>query len=181
MNQNEYNLISWSLCDFCGVHILLMQNGIAIHMLTEKKYPLSQEMISKMLSKRLEVDQESTQAYELLKFIRSQVKKEIHDLNFRGSFDFIRLYDEVRARTLACALRNFDLEVMEFENTQNNDLAKLPMLKLGEYEMWEIRIKQHQPKVVQSTTTKMTVPVLTIEEKDYVNRNDVKASEVYSS
>ncbi|GJY83377.1 hypothetical protein Tco_0496753 [Tanacetum coccineum] len=73
MNQNEYNLISWSLCDFCGVHILLMQNGIAIHMLTEKKYPLSQEMISKMLSKRLEVDQESTQAYELLKFIRSQV------------------------------------------------------------------------------------------------------------
>ncbi|GJY40681.1 hypothetical protein Tco_0427951 [Tanacetum coccineum] len=75
MNQNEYNLISWSLCDFYGVHILLMQNGIAIHMLTEKKYPLSQEMISKMLSKRLEVDQESTQAYELLKFIRSQVKK----------------------------------------------------------------------------------------------------------
>ncbi|GJV87099.1 hypothetical protein Tco_1531037 [Tanacetum coccineum] len=72
MNQNEYNLISWSLCDFCGVHILLMQNGIAIHMLTEKKYPLSQEMISKMLSKRLEVDQESTQAYELLKFTRSQ-------------------------------------------------------------------------------------------------------------
>ncbi|GJT93069.1 hypothetical protein Tco_1081914 [Tanacetum coccineum] len=41
----------------------------------------------------------------------------------------------------ACALRNFDLEVMEFENTQNNALAKLPMLKLGEYEMWEIRIK----------------------------------------
>ncbi|GJS64401.1 hypothetical protein Tco_0678965 [Tanacetum coccineum] len=75
MNQNEYNLISWSLCDLCGVHILLMQNGIAIHMLTEKKYPLSQEMISKMLSKRLVVDQESTQAYELLKFISSQVKK----------------------------------------------------------------------------------------------------------
>ncbi|GJZ82639.1 hypothetical protein Tco_0647812 [Tanacetum coccineum] len=75
MNQNEYNLISWNLCDFCGVHILLMQNGIAIHMLTEKKYPLSQEMLSKMLSKRLEVDHESTQAYELLKFIRSQVQK----------------------------------------------------------------------------------------------------------
>ncbi|GJW29394.1 hypothetical protein Tco_0046269 [Tanacetum coccineum] len=42
----------------------------------------------------------------------------------------------------ACALRNFDLEVMELKNTQNNALAKLPMLKLGEYEMWEIRIKQ---------------------------------------
>ncbi|GJT86462.1 putative ribonuclease H-like domain-containing protein [Tanacetum coccineum] len=74
-NQHEYNLISWSLCDFCGIHILLMQNGIAIHMMTEKKYPLSQEMISKMLNKRLGVDHESTQAYELLKFIRLQVQK----------------------------------------------------------------------------------------------------------
>ncbi|GJX43718.1 hypothetical protein Tco_0260394 [Tanacetum coccineum] len=42
-NQHEYNLISWSLCDLCGVHNLLMQNGIAVHMLTEKKYPLTLE------------------------------------------------------------------------------------------------------------------------------------------
>ncbi|GKC12375.1 hypothetical protein Tco_1009157 [Tanacetum coccineum] len=51
------------------------RNGIAIHMLTEKKYPLSKEMLSKMLSKRLEVDHESSQAFELLRFIRSQVQK----------------------------------------------------------------------------------------------------------
>ncbi|GJR88725.1 retrovirus-related pol polyprotein from transposon TNT 1-94 [Tanacetum coccineum] len=70
LKPEGYDLI---LCDFYGVHILLMENGIAIHMLTEKKYPLSQEMISKMPSKRLEVDQKSRQAYELLKFIRSQV------------------------------------------------------------------------------------------------------------
>ncbi|GJQ93782.1 hypothetical protein Tco_0004921 [Tanacetum coccineum] len=55
-DQHEYNLISWRLCDFYGIHILLMENGLAIHMLTEKKYPLSQEMISKMLKKKLEVD-----------------------------------------------------------------------------------------------------------------------------
>ncbi|GJX12137.1 hypothetical protein Tco_0201996 [Tanacetum coccineum] len=65
-SQHEYNLISWRLCDFCGIHILLMENGLAIHMLTEKKYPLSQEMISKMLKKKLEVDHESSQAIELL-------------------------------------------------------------------------------------------------------------------
>ncbi|GKB44134.1 putative ribonuclease H-like domain-containing protein [Tanacetum coccineum] len=103
-NQHEYN------------------NGIAIHMLTEKKYPLSQEMISKMLKKKLEVDHESSQAFELLRIDQGV-----------GSTSGIR----------ACALRNFDLEVMELENTQNNALAKLPMLKLGEYEMWEIRIKQY--------------------------------------
>ncbi|GJY50609.1 ribonuclease H-like domain, reverse transcriptase, RNA-dependent DNA polymerase, partial [Tanacetum coccineum] len=74
-SQHEYNLISWRLCDFCGIHILLMENGLAIHMLTEKKYPLSQEMISKMLKKKLEVDHESSQAIELLRFIKSQVQK----------------------------------------------------------------------------------------------------------
>ncbi|GJT59103.1 hypothetical protein Tco_1002636 [Tanacetum coccineum] len=66
-DQHEYNLLSWRLHDFCGVHILLMSNGLAIHMLTEKKYPLSQEMLSKMLSTRLEVDHESSQAFELLR------------------------------------------------------------------------------------------------------------------
>ncbi|GJU23281.1 hypothetical protein Tco_1156623 [Tanacetum coccineum] len=74
-DQHESNLISWRLCDFCGIHILLMENGLAIHMLTEKKYPLSQEMISKMLNKKLEVDHESSQVIKLLRFIRSQVHK----------------------------------------------------------------------------------------------------------
>ncbi|GKE03131.1 hypothetical protein Tco_1391114 [Tanacetum coccineum] len=87
---------------------------------------------------------------------------------------------------------------MELENTQNNALAKLPMLKLGEYEMWEIRIKQYFQiqdyalwEVIEngnswvpipvttpsetgtSTATKMTVPS-TIEEKT-CKKNDVKA------
>ncbi|GJS03450.1 ribonuclease H-like domain-containing protein [Tanacetum coccineum] len=97
----------------------------------------------------------------------------------------------------ACALRNFNLEVMELENSQNNALAKLPMLKLGEYEMWEIRIKQYfqiqdyalweviengnswvpipvtAPESGPSTALKMTVPS-TAEEK-ICKKNDVKA------
>ncbi|GKD03463.1 putative ribonuclease H-like domain-containing protein, partial [Tanacetum coccineum] len=36
---------------------------------------------------------------------------------------------------------NIEAGKMELENSQNNSLAKLPILKLGEYEMWEIRIK----------------------------------------
>ncbi|GJW24984.1 ribonuclease H-like domain-containing protein [Tanacetum coccineum] len=86
---------------------------------------------------------------------------------------------------------------MELENTQNNALAKLPMLKLGEYEMWEIRIKQYfqiqdyalweviengnswipipvtAPESGPSTALKMTVPS-TAEEK-ICKKNDVKA------
>ncbi|GJZ18348.1 ribonuclease H-like domain-containing protein [Tanacetum coccineum] len=41
------------------------------------------------------------------------------------------------------ALRNFDLEDMEFESANSGTTAKLPILKLGEYEMWVIRIKQY--------------------------------------
>ncbi|GKC96494.1 hypothetical protein Tco_1161936 [Tanacetum coccineum] len=40
-NQHEYNLISWRLFDSCGIHILLMNNGIAIYMMIENKYPLT--------------------------------------------------------------------------------------------------------------------------------------------
>ncbi|GJW95992.1 hypothetical protein Tco_0177800 [Tanacetum coccineum] len=66
-NQHEYNLINWRLFDSCGIHILLMNNGIAIHMLIEKKYPLTQEMLPKMLSRKLEVDHENEMAFELLR------------------------------------------------------------------------------------------------------------------
>ncbi|GJX16335.1 hypothetical protein Tco_0217167 [Tanacetum coccineum] len=48
---------------------------IKIHMVTEKKYPLSQELLSKMLSKKLEVDHESSQALHIKEFIRSQEKE----------------------------------------------------------------------------------------------------------
>ncbi|GJU37549.1 hypothetical protein Tco_1185903 [Tanacetum coccineum] len=85
---------------------------------------------------------------------------------------------------------------MELENSQNNALAKLPMLKLGEYEMWEIRIKQYfqiqdyalweviengnswvpipvtAPESGPSTALKMTVPSTT--EEKICKKNDVK-------
>ncbi|GJV51152.1 ribonuclease H-like domain-containing protein [Tanacetum coccineum] len=95
------------------------------------------------------------------------------------------------------ALRNFDLKDMEFESTNSGSTAKLPILKLGEYEMWVIRIKQYFQiqdyalweviengdswvSVSQTTqengtsVTKISIPV-TAEEKTN-KKNDVKAS-----
>ncbi|GJS49973.1 hypothetical protein Tco_0600094 [Tanacetum coccineum] len=46
-DQHEYNLLSWRLCDFCGIHILLMDNGLAIHMLTEKEVSLKPRDVDK--------------------------------------------------------------------------------------------------------------------------------------
>ncbi|GJS68051.1 hypothetical protein Tco_0682616 [Tanacetum coccineum] len=87
-------------------------------------------------------------------------------------------------------------EDMEFESTNSGTTAKLPILKLGEYEMWVIRIKQYFQiqdyalweviengdswvSVLQTTqengtsVTKMYIPV-TAEEKTN-KKNDVKA------
>ncbi|GJV81662.1 hypothetical protein Tco_1517532 [Tanacetum coccineum] len=41
----------------------------------KKTYPLTQEMLSRMLSGKLEVDNESEMAFELLRFTRSQIEK----------------------------------------------------------------------------------------------------------
>ncbi|GJS05118.1 putative ribonuclease H-like domain-containing protein [Tanacetum coccineum] len=94
------------------------------------------------------------------------------------------------------ALRNFDLEDMELESTNSGPTVKLPILKLGEYEMWVIRIKQYfqiqdyalweviengdswvsVPQTTQengTSVTKMSIPV-TAEEKTN-KKNDVKA------
>ncbi|GJW67886.1 putative ribonuclease H-like domain-containing protein [Tanacetum coccineum] len=61
------------------------------------------------------------------------------------------------------ALRNFDLEDMEFESTNSGTTAKLPILKLGEYEIWENG----------TSVAKMSIHV-TVEEKTN-KKNDVKA------
>ncbi|GJR91441.1 putative ribonuclease H-like domain-containing protein [Tanacetum coccineum] len=57
-----------------------------------------------------------------------------------------------------------EVKVIEFESAQSNTISKLPILKLGEYEMWVIRIKQF---------FQILVPV-TAEEKTN-KKNDVKA------
>ncbi|GKD52438.1 hypothetical protein Tco_1281414, partial [Tanacetum coccineum] len=63
---------SWRLFDSCGIHVLLMDTGVAIHMMVENKYPLTQEMLLRMLNRRLEVDHESTMAFKFIRFIKAE-------------------------------------------------------------------------------------------------------------
>ncbi|GJY05676.1 hypothetical protein Tco_0371616 [Tanacetum coccineum] len=63
--QQDYTLISWRSFDLCGIYVLIMNTGIAIHILVEKTYPLIQEMLSRMLSRKLEVDNEREDCWEL--------------------------------------------------------------------------------------------------------------------
>ncbi|GJW87782.1 hypothetical protein Tco_0163122 [Tanacetum coccineum] len=60
----------------CGVHTLLMDGTLtSFNMLVEKRYPLIKEMLQKMLNWKLEAEAESTMAFELLKFIKSQLEE----------------------------------------------------------------------------------------------------------
>ncbi|GKC16598.1 hypothetical protein Tco_1013380 [Tanacetum coccineum] len=78
-SQHEWKVISWKLHSSSGVHTLMTNEGVVIHMLTEKKYPLKKEILVQMLNLRLESEEESTMALELIRFI----KKVLADLEIK--------------------------------------------------------------------------------------------------
>ncbi|GJU72130.1 hypothetical protein Tco_1263535 [Tanacetum coccineum] len=55
----------------CGVCILEFKDGTVIHMLVERKYPLSKELLQRMLDFGLEVEVESTAALDLIRVLNS--------------------------------------------------------------------------------------------------------------
>ncbi|GKB82016.1 putative ribonuclease H-like domain-containing protein [Tanacetum coccineum] len=133
------------------VHVLLMDTGLVIHMMVEKKYPLSQDILSKMLSRRLEVDHQSEMGYELI----------------RGGLLGINLQLLVQ-----------ELSTAQHITTSTNWLV-LPK-KVQDYALWEVIENGNSwvsvPQIAQengTSITKMLVPV-TVEEKTN-KKNDVKA------
>ncbi|GJT32355.1 hypothetical protein Tco_0922774 [Tanacetum coccineum] len=80
-SSKNYKIFSEMLNDFDRQDVvdlyrvvLLMDTGISIYMMVEKKYPLTQEMLLRMLNRRLEVDHETTMAFELIRFIKAQLE-----------------------------------------------------------------------------------------------------------
>nr|GEU48681.1 hypothetical protein [Tanacetum cinerariifolium] len=70
-NQKDWKLLSWKLYETCKVHTLMLDDSLAsINMFVEKRYPLTKEILEKMLSWRLEAETKSTLALDLIKFIK---------------------------------------------------------------------------------------------------------------
>nr|GEZ34256.1 ribonuclease H-like domain-containing protein [Tanacetum cinerariifolium] len=75
-NQQDWKLLSWKLYETCGVHTLMLDDSLVfINMFLEKRYPLTKEILEKMLSWRLEAEIESTLALDLIKFIKLQIEE----------------------------------------------------------------------------------------------------------
>ncbi|GJR98033.1 hypothetical protein Tco_0270207 [Tanacetum coccineum] len=53
-----------------------LEDGIVIHMLVERRYPLSKELLQRMLDLGLEVERESSVALDLIRFIKQQIDEE---------------------------------------------------------------------------------------------------------
>ncbi|GJX20615.1 hypothetical protein Tco_0223292 [Tanacetum coccineum] len=69
-SQLDWIIVSWKLHSSSGIHTLVTDTGLVIHMLVEKKYPLRKEVLMQMLKLKLESEEESTMALELIKFVK---------------------------------------------------------------------------------------------------------------
>ncbi|GJR80771.1 hypothetical protein Tco_0151556, partial [Tanacetum coccineum] len=67
------DLIDWKLHGSSGVHTLMTEAGLVIHMLVEKKYPLRKKVLLQMLELKLESEEDSTMALELIRFVKKLV------------------------------------------------------------------------------------------------------------
>ncbi|GJY94599.1 hypothetical protein Tco_0510960 [Tanacetum coccineum] len=66
-SQLDWIIVSWKLHSSSGVHTLVTETGLVIHMLVEKKYPLRKEVLMQMLKLKLESEEDSTMALELIR------------------------------------------------------------------------------------------------------------------
>ncbi|GJU21646.1 hypothetical protein Tco_1154988 [Tanacetum coccineum] len=65
-NQEDWEIIRWRLNESSGVHTLELEDGTMIHMLAERRYPLSRELMIRMLDHGMEVEDESEIAITLI-------------------------------------------------------------------------------------------------------------------
>ncbi|GKB53335.1 hypothetical protein Tco_0904088 [Tanacetum coccineum] len=77
-NQHTWSIQSWKLYSYSGVHVLETVSGLVVHMFVDKKYPLSVNLIERMLDHRLEichgsVGNELTTAVQLIAFLKKQI------------------------------------------------------------------------------------------------------------
>ncbi|GJV75666.1 hypothetical protein Tco_1507250 [Tanacetum coccineum] len=82
-SQQDWNIVNWKLHGSSGVHTLVTEEGLVIHMLVEKKYPLRKKVLVQMLKLKLESEEDSTMTLELIKFIK-KLLAELEPEDFDG-------------------------------------------------------------------------------------------------
>ncbi|GKC30366.1 hypothetical protein Tco_1037660 [Tanacetum coccineum] len=71
--QQDWNVVSWKLHGSSGVHTLMNEAGLVIHMLVDKKYPLRRKILLQLLELKLESEEDSTMTLELIRFVKKLI------------------------------------------------------------------------------------------------------------
>ncbi|GJT77629.1 anticodon-binding aminoacyl-tRNA synthetase, class 1a [Tanacetum coccineum] len=79
-NQNTWIIQSWKLYSSTGIHVLETVSGLVLHMFVDKKYPLSVNLIERMLDHQLEISRDTvgnelTTAVQLIAFLKKQISE----------------------------------------------------------------------------------------------------------
>ncbi|GJX74617.1 hypothetical protein Tco_0313212 [Tanacetum coccineum] len=90
LQRYMHDPLKWRLYDTCGVHHVSTERGHDIFMLVEKDYPLTRALMTVMLVNKLQVDESSEMANELLRKIFYQVNHK-----FRGGLLGIKVFYKV--------------------------------------------------------------------------------------
>ncbi|GJU23999.1 hypothetical protein Tco_1162620 [Tanacetum coccineum] len=75
LQKYMHDPLTWRLYDTCGVHHVSSTRGHDIYMLTEKDYPLSTTVMGLMLSRRLQVEEDTKMARDLVMKIFIEANK----------------------------------------------------------------------------------------------------------
>ncbi|GKE56538.1 hypothetical protein Tco_1495723, partial [Tanacetum coccineum] len=81
--QHTWSIQSWKLYPYSGVHVLETVDGLALHMFVDKKYPLTVNLIERMLEHQLEIGHQQegnalTNAVQLIAFLKKQISDSRH-------------------------------------------------------------------------------------------------------
>ncbi|GJR86023.1 hypothetical protein Tco_0210034 [Tanacetum coccineum] len=75
LQKYMHDPLTWRLYDTCGLHHVSLTRGHDIYMLIEKDYPLSTTIMGLMLSRRLQVEEDSEMARDLVMKIFIEANK----------------------------------------------------------------------------------------------------------
>ncbi|GJY07257.1 hypothetical protein Tco_0374311 [Tanacetum coccineum] len=137
--------LTWRLYDICGVYHVSTDKGHDIFMLVEKDYPLTRGLLTLMLCNKLQVDQYSEMADELLrKIVNHKFRGGL--LGIKGFYKFLLLVQlsTAKRRLSTAKLRlqisqsprgifinqsKYALESLKKYGMESNDLVDTPMVE----------------------------------------------------
>ncbi|GJR14709.1 hypothetical protein Tco_0797361 [Tanacetum coccineum] len=133
-NQDDWEIIRWRLNESSGVHTLELEDGTMIHMLAERRYPLSRELMIRMLDHGMEVEDESEIAITLIHLFILWTTEDgcVQDTAQRMKLKRLKASTALMTRQTDAEQRRPTIKKLE---------VKLVEFKLGE-DCWEIQVKR---------------------------------------